>query len=79
MLERARFRYDSAVVSDRCAALSAKMLKASGSGGVRHGSPLLARHLDIVCSQAHVANVTPPFANNLGGMLFGEENADAAI
>ncbi len=79
LLERARYRYDSAVVSDRCAALSAKMLKASGSGGIRHGSPLLARHLDIMCSQAHVANVTPPFANNLGGMLFGEENADTAI
>jgi len=79
LLERAQYRYDSAVVADRCAALSARMLKASGSGGIRHGSPLLARHLDIMCSQAHVANVTPPFANNLGGMLFGEDNVDMAI
>jgi len=79
MLDRARYRYDSAVVADRCAEMSAKMLKASGSGGIRHGSPLLARHLDILASQAHVANVTPPFANNLGGMLFGEETADTAI
>jgi 3-hydroxy-9,10-secoandrosta-1,3,5(10)-triene-9,17-dione monooxygenase len=79
MLERARYRYDSGVVADRCAELSAKMLKASGSGGIRHGSPLLARHLDILASQAHVANVSPPFANNLGGMLFGQETADTAI
>jgi 3-hydroxy-9,10-secoandrosta-1,3,5(10)-triene-9,17-dione monooxygenase len=79
LLERVQYRYDSAVVADRCAELSAKMLKASGSGGIRHGSLLLARHLDILASQAHVANVTPPFANNLGGMMFGEENMDMAI
>jgi 3-hydroxy-9,10-secoandrosta-1,3,5(10)-triene-9,17-dione monooxygenase len=79
LLERVQYRYDSAVVADRCAELSAKMLKASGSGGIRHGSPLLARHLDIQTSQAHVANVSPPFANNLGGMMFGEENMDMAI
>jgi len=79
LLERVQYRYDSAVVADRCAELSAKMLKTSGSGGIRHGSPLLARHLDILTSQAHVANVSPPFANNLGGMMFGEENMDMAI
>ena len=79
MLERVRFRYDSAVVADRCAELSAKMLKASGSNGIRLGNSLLARHRDIMASQAHVANVSPPFANNLGGMLFGEENFDAAV
>jgi 3-hydroxy-9,10-secoandrosta-1,3,5(10)-triene-9,17-dione monooxygenase len=79
LLERVRFRYDSAVVADRCAQLSAKMLKASGSNGIRLGSPLLARHRDILASQAHVANVSPPFANNLGAMLFGEENSDTAV
>jgi len=79
LLERVQYRYDSAVVADRCAVLSAKMLKASGSGGIRHGSSLLARHLDIMCSQAHVANVSPSFANNLGGMMFGEDNVDNAI
>ncbi len=77
--ERVRYRYDSAVVADRCAELSARMLKASGSGGIRHGSPLLARHLDIIASQAHIANVVGPFANNLGGMLFGEDNVDFAV
>ena len=55
------------------------MLKASGSSGIRVGSELLAFHLDILASQAHVANHTTPFAVNMGGMLFGEENADFAI
>lgn len=77
--DRVRYRYDSAVVADRCLALSGKMLKASGSGGIRVGSDLLAFHLDILASQAHVANNSIPFATNMGGVLFGEENADFAI
>jgi 3-hydroxy-9,10-secoandrosta-1,3,5(10)-triene-9,17-dione monooxygenase len=76
---RVRYRYDSAVVADRCLALSGKMLKAAGSGGIRLDSDLLAYHLDILASQAHVANHSNPFAVNMGGVLFGEENADYAI
>ncbi len=74
--DRARYRYDSAVVADRCADLSAKMLKASGSKGIFLGSQVLARHLDIMASQAHVANNTNIYSNNLGGMLFGADNID---
>jgi len=77
--DRIRYRYDSAVVADRCLELSSKMLKASGSGGIRVGSELLARHLDILASQAHVANNVNPFGVNLGGTIFGAENADYAI
>ena len=77
--DRIRYRYDSAVVADRCLALSGKMLKAAGSGGIRLGSDLLSYHLDILASQAHVANHSTPFAANFGGVLFGEENADFAL
>jgi 3-hydroxy-9,10-secoandrosta-1,3,5(10)-triene-9,17-dione monooxygenase len=77
--ERVRYRYDSAVVADRCLALSSKMLKAAGSGGIRQDSELLSFHLDILASQAHVANHSTPFAVNMGGVLFGEENADFAL
>ncbi len=77
--DRVRYRYDSAVVADRCLALSSRMLKAAGSGGIREGSDLLAYHLDILCSQAHVANHAIPFANNMGAIMFGEENVDFAI
>ena len=77
--DRVRYRYDSAVVADRCLALSSRMLKAAGSGGIRKDSVLLAFHLDILASQAHVANHSTPFASNLGGVLFGEDNADFAI
>lgn len=77
--DRVRYRYDSAVVADRCLALSSRMLKASGSGGIRSGSELLDFHLDILASQAHVANHSNPFAMNMGGMMFGDENVDYAV
>lgn len=77
--DRVRYRYDSAVVADRCLALSSRMLKSAGSGGIRMDSELLAFHLDILCSQAHVANHSNPFANNMGAVMFGEENTDLAI
>lgn len=77
--DRVRYRYDSAVVADRCLTLSSKMLKAAGSGGIRRDSELLAFHLDILASQAHVANHSKPFAMNMGGVLFGEENRDFAL
>ena len=48
--DRVRYRYDSAVVADRCLALSSKMLKAAGSGGIRSNSDLLSFHLDILAS-----------------------------
>ncbi|MBP6683699.1 MAG: acyl-CoA dehydrogenase family protein [Halioglobus sp.] len=77
--DRVRYRYDSAVVADRCLALSSRMLKAAGSSGIRLDSELLAFHLDILASQAHVANHSTPFAINMGGMMFGEENVDFAV
>lgn len=77
--DRVRYRYDSAVVADTCLALSSKMLKAAGSGAIREGSSLLARHLDMLASQAHVANHAAPFAVNLGGVLFGQDNADFGL
>jgi 3-hydroxy-9,10-secoandrosta-1,3,5(10)-triene-9,17-dione monooxygenase len=77
--DRIRYRYDSAIVADRCLALSSRMLKAAGSSGIRNGSALLAKHLDILASQAHVANHSTPFATNMGGVLFGQDNADFAV
>lgn len=77
--DRVRYRYDSAVVADRCVELSGRMLKAIGSGGIRNGNEVLSRHLDILASQAHVANNSTPFAINMGGVLIGEDTADLGI
>ena len=77
--DRVRYRYDSAIVADRCLALTSRMLKAAGSGAIRSGSLLLGKHLDILASQAHVANHSLPFATNMGGVMLGQDNADRAI
>ncbi len=74
--DRAHYRYDSAIVADRCAELTGKMLKASGGRGIFLGHPVLERHLDVLASQAHVANNVPMYGKNLGGVLFGLESTD---
>ena len=77
--DRARYRYNTATVADECVALSSRMLKAAGSSGIRNQSPLLQQHLDILASQAHVANIADTFAINHGGMLFGQESTEFAL
>lgn len=74
--DRVQYRFDSAVVADRCAELSARMLKAVGSKGIFLGNGVLERHLDIMASQAHVANNVNMYANNFGGVQFGNDNTD---
>lgn len=77
--DRARYRYHTSMAADRCVSLSSAMLKAAGSSGIRTNSPLLRQHLDILASQAHIANVSEPFAVNLGGMLFGQDSTDLSL
>lgn len=79
LLDRARFRYNTATVADDCVVLSSRMLKGAGSSAIRNGSALLQQHLDILASQAHIANVSEPFAVNLGGMLFGQDSTDPSL
>lgn len=77
--DRARYRYNTSTVADRCIELSSAMLKAAGSTGIRNGGALLRQHQDILASQAHIANIPDPFAVNLGGILFGEESVDPSL
>lgn len=79
LLDRARYRYNTSVVADTCVGLSSRMLKSSGSTGIRNSGALLKQHRDILASQAHIANVSEPFAVNLGGMLFGQQSTDMAL
>lgn len=79
LAERAHFRYETSMVADQCVAISSKMLKAAGSGAIRNGSAMLAQHQDILASQAHIANISEPFAINLGGLLFGQEPTDLSL
>ena len=79
VLDRALFRYETSKVADQCLAISSRMLKAAGSGGIRNNSAMLAQHQDIFASQAHIANICEPFAINLGGMLLGQRSTDLSL
>ena len=79
LTDRAHFRYETSMVADHCVAISSRMLKAAGSGAIRNSSEMLARHQDILASQAHIANISEPFATNLGGLLFGQEPTDLSL
>jgi 3-hydroxy-9,10-secoandrosta-1,3,5(10)-triene-9,17-dione monooxygenase len=79
LLDRAYFRYETSTVADQCLAISSRMLKAAGSGAIRNNSEMLGRHQDILASQAHIANISEPYAINLGGMLFGQESTDQSL
>ncbi len=79
LAERARYRFDSARVADRCAALSARLLKASGSAGIFLDHPVLMRHLDLLAAQAHIANNGTLYGRNLGAQLLGEANTEWSI
>lgn len=79
LLDRARYRYNTAIVADTCVGLSSRMLKASGSSAIRNASALLKQHHDILASQAHIANVSDPFTVNYGGMLFGQDSTDPSL
>lgn len=79
LLDRAHFRYETSLVADQCLAISSRMLKAAGSGAIRNSSVMLTQHRDILASQAHIANISEPFAINLGGMLFGQESTDLSL
>jgi len=79
LVDRARYRYNTAIVADTCVSLSSRMLKASGSSAIRNDSALLDQHHDILASQAHIANVSEPFAVNFGGVLFGQDSTDHGL
>ncbi|WP_116366524.1 acyl-CoA dehydrogenase family protein [Parahaliea mediterranea] len=77
--DRVRYRYESAAIARRCLDLSTDMLTLSGSAGIRQDSRLLALHLDILASQAHIANYTVPLGINMGGTLLGGDTSDYGI
>jgi 3-hydroxy-9,10-secoandrosta-1,3,5(10)-triene-9,17-dione monooxygenase len=79
LVDRALFRYETSKVADQCVAISSKMLKAAGSGAIRNASEILGKHQDMLASQAHIANICEPFAINLGGLLFEQENTDLSL
>ncbi len=77
--ERIRFRYESALVLDRCAGLISRMFYNCGAQGIYRGSPLVRVFLDIHTGRTHVANNPDKIGRNYGGFLLGRANSDSFI
>ena len=77
--ERIRFRYQSAMVVDRCAKLISQMFYCCGAQGIYRDSPLVRTFLDIHTGRTHIANNPDKVGRNYGGFLLGKENTDTFI
>jgi len=77
--DRIKYRYHGSAIVDRCVAGTAKLVKASGGASVYLGHEVMAKYIDIMTIQVHVANISEPFAVNYGGTLLGLDNTDFNI
>ena len=73
---RIKMRFDTALVSRKCADAINRMFNACGAQGIFKDHPLNRAWLDINAGRQHVANNPFKFGRNLGGTMMGQENSD---
>ncbi|MBS0254421.1 MAG: flavin-dependent monooxygenase [Proteobacteria bacterium] len=76
---RLRFRFQSAEVSDRCAALVTRLFHWGGADGITRTSPIARALVDIHAGRTHVANSPARVGRNVGGVMLGNPNTDTFI
>jgi 3-hydroxy-9,10-secoandrosta-1,3,5(10)-triene-9,17-dione monooxygenase len=72
MNERVRYRYESAQVVRRCAALCDGLMPLLGGRAIYMDSPVVRYWLDINAARAHVANDPALIGTSAGAMYLGE-------
>ncbi|WP_344937651.1 acyl-CoA dehydrogenase family protein [Zhongshania borealis] len=77
--DRVKYRYDSAVVVDRCLEIVTKLQHNLGGRGIYMNNPVARYFLDLNAARAHVANTPSKFAYNLGAVRLGLDNQDFFI
>lgn len=77
--QRLLFRFQSAQILDRCAALISRLFYACGAQGVYRSSPLARAFVDIHTGRTHVANNPDKVGRNFGGFMVGHPNTDTFI
>ncbi len=76
---RLHYRYQAAMVVERCAQLVYRLFVTSGARGLFNDNPLVRHFLDIHAGRTHYANNPDLFARNYGGVLLGHDNTDFFI
>jgi 3-hydroxy-9,10-secoandrosta-1,3,5(10)-triene-9,17-dione monooxygenase len=74
--DRIKYRYQAALVIERCIEVVDSLFSSAGGGSVFLGSDIQQRFLDIHTARAHVANNPTSFGRNLGATLLGTDNSD---
>lgn len=74
--ERVHWRYQSAQIGRRCAALVDDLLPLLGGRAIYNDSPIIRYWLDINASRAHIANDPTLIGATLGAMRLGLEAQD---
>ena len=74
--DRIKYRYQAALVIERCMEVVDSLFSSAGGGSVFLGSDIQQRFLDIHTARAHVANNPTSFGRNLGATLLGTDNSD---
>ncbi len=73
---RLKYRYQAALVVERCCQQAYKLHSACGGRGIFTDFPLVRSFMDILSARAHYANNPDIFGRNYGGVLLGRENTD---
>jgi 3-hydroxy-9,10-secoandrosta-1,3,5(10)-triene-9,17-dione monooxygenase len=76
IIERVQYRYQAALVIEKCLSVIDSLYSVSGGRSVYLGSAIQQRFLDVHVARAHIANHPVPFARNYGSVLLGGENRD---
>ena len=76
---RLRFRFQSAQISGRCAALVSRMFYLSGADGIYRGNHIARTFCDIHTGRTHVANNPNAVGRNVGSVALGATNTDTFI
>jgi len=76
ILDRARYRYDAALVADRCIEAMDLLMDIAGGRSVYTGNAFADLWHDVRMARAHVANNPAGFARNMATILMGGENQD---
>ncbi len=71
LLERMRYKFQSAEAAERCSLLAARLFKAAGAGGLSERHPFGRLLADINAARQHIANQFEMHGRNWGASLLG--------
>ena len=76
---RQLFKYQSAMVADRCLEIGSKLFKCVGGSGIFETLPFGRLYADLITARQHVSNQSQVSGRAFGATLLGLENPDRQI